>query len=216
MFVFWFFRSLPPPDGVTAPQLSQAKDAMVYDRQRSSLDSSRTPSSFRVHIGESSDEDEGSQLMVSSGSELTSRQPWEGHGSISLVDRTQQPDDFAGHTWARDVRVTDHTIVRGGDKIAAYVVWIIWVAVESVSEEHPTGIQIRKRYSEFARLRSDLLSAFPTLSGALPKLPPKSVVSKFRPSFLEKRRRGLEYFLSCVLLNPQFGTTPIVRSWFFS
>jgi hypothetical protein len=37
------------------------------------------------------------------------------------------------------------------------------------------------------------------------------VLAKFRPAFLEKRRRGLEFFLSTVLLMPEVGASPIVK-----
>lgn len=68
------------------------------------------------------------------------------------------------------------------------------------------------RYSEFDDLRQRLLASFPHATSALPLLPPKSVLCmspdmprgfmstdnapvRFRPSFLESRRVGLEYFL---------------------
>lgn len=72
------------------------------------------------------------------------------------------------------------------------------------------------RYSEFDDLRRKLLMTFPNSGGAMPPLPPKSLfcklrfalrifcsglmfeADKFRPSFLEKRRAGLAYFLKCV------------------
>ena len=72
------------------------------------------------------------------------------------------------------------------------------------------------RYSEFDDLRRKLLMTFPNSGGAMPPLPPKSVFcelqpslqvssfglmsrkDKFRPSFLEKRRAGLAYFLKSV------------------
>lgn len=72
------------------------------------------------------------------------------------------------------------------------------------------------RYSEFDDLRRKLLMTFPNSGGAMPPLPPKSVfcelrlslqvscfglifgIDKFRPSFLEKRRAGLAYFLKSV------------------
>lgn len=54
---------------------------------------------------------------------------------------------------------------------------------------------IRKRYSEFDALRQRLMRSFPNFDAAVPSLPPKSVISKFRPKFLEKRRAGLQYFL---------------------
>ena len=54
---------------------------------------------------------------------------------------------------------------------------------------------IRKRYSEFDALRRQLVQTFPQAGASLPPLPPKSVVNKFRPKFLEHRRVGLQYFL---------------------
>jgi hypothetical protein len=56
-------------------------------------------------------------------------------------------------------------------------------------------MNIRKRYSEFDEFRRRLLDTFPGFEAAVPELPPKSVISKFRPGFLEKRRAGLQYFL---------------------
>lgn len=56
-------------------------------------------------------------------------------------------------------------------------------------------MNIRKRYSEFDDFRNQLVQSFPGFEAAVPPLPPKSVISKFRPQFLEKRRAGLQYFL---------------------
>ncbi|KAF9936385.1 hypothetical protein BGZ65_002455, partial [Modicella reniformis] len=44
----------------------------------------------------------------------------------------------------------------------------------------------------------------------IPKLPPKKVVGKFRPAFVEKRRRELEYFLEWVVAHPVIGDCPVV------
>lgn len=72
-------------------------------------------------------------------------------------------------------------------------------------------MNIRKRYSEFDDFRGKLVKTFPSFENAVPLLPPKSLISKFRPRFLEKRRIGLQYFLKCVhtssLLDPRSGTT---------
>lgn len=59
-------------------------------------------------------------------------------------------------------------------------------------------MRIRKRYSEFDDLRNKLLQTFPYSAAAMPPLPPKSVISKFRPRFLENRRAKLQYFLKWV------------------
>lgn len=42
---------------------------------------------------------------------------------------------------------------------------------------------------------------FPLSEASMPSLPPKGVVSKFRPQFLEHRRVGLQYFLKYVLFD---------------
>lgn len=55
-------------------------------------------------------------------------------------------------------------------------------------------INLRKRYSEFDTLRRNLLMTFPLSEASMPPLPPKGVVSKFRPKFLDQRRVGLQYF----------------------
>lgn len=60
-------------------------------------------------------------------------------------------------------------------------------------------MNIRKRYSEFDEFRWRLMRTFPGFEAAVPELPPKSIISKFRPRFLEKRRAGLQYFLKYVL-----------------
>ncbi|KAG0210869.1 hypothetical protein BGX28_008836 [Mortierella sp. GBA30] len=48
----------------------------------------------------------------------------------------------------------------------------------------------------------------------MPKLPPKKVVGKFRPAFVERRRRELEYFLEWVVAHPIIGDCPVVVQWF--
>lgn len=103
-------------------------------------------------------------------------------------------------------------------------------------------MNIRKRYSEFDDFRHRLRQSFPSFEAAVPVLPPKSVISKFRPNFLEKRRAGLQYFLkyvaashfplpffffwschltgfrlcSCILLNPEFSGSPVLKEFLFA
>ena len=57
---------------------------------------------------------------------------------------------------------------------------------------------IISRYSEFDRLRENLVRSFPHAEGSIPQLPRKSVVSRFRPRFLEQRKNGLSHFIKYV------------------
>lgn len=59
-------------------------------------------------------------------------------------------------------------------------------------------MNIRKRYSEFDSLRKRLVQTFPNFEAAVPLIPPKSILHRFQPKFLEKRRAGLQYFLKYV------------------
>ncbi|KAI0014850.1 Phox homologous domain-containing protein [Xylariomycetidae sp. FL0641] len=77
-------------------------------------------------------------------------------------------------------------------------------------------MNIRKRYSEFDDFRWRLVRTFPGFEAAVPELPPKSLIAKFRPGFLEKRRLGLQYFLNCILLNPEFSGAPVLKEFLFS
>ncbi|CAG8700825.1 6061_t:CDS:1, partial [Dentiscutata heterogama] len=76
------------------------------------------------------------------------------------------------------------------------------------------SIVARKRYSDFVELRSQLIKAYPKFYKLIPSLPPKRVMGKFMPEFIEKRRKDLEYFLAYVLLHPILGPTAVVRRWF--
>ncbi|RHZ72659.1 hypothetical protein CDV55_108695 [Aspergillus turcosus] len=115
---------------------------------------------------------------------------------ITLEDHTEDPNSETSRgLWAKSVTIDDYAVVQG-----------------------KTGggpITVRMRYSEFDDLRRQLQASFPHAKNALPALPPKSVLYKFRPAFLEARRVGLEYFLNCVLLNPEFSGSPIVKEFLF-
>ncbi|KAJ5739368.1 hypothetical protein N7533_012152 [Penicillium manginii] len=131
--------------------------------------------------------------------------------TITLEDHTADPDSETSRgLWARNVAISDHCVVQGKTGVGAYVVWN---CVVQTLDGGP--IVVRMRYSEFDDLRQRLVSSFPHAKSALPALPPKSVLFKFRPKFLENRRAGLEYFLNCVLLNPEFSSSPIVKDFLF-
>jgi hypothetical protein len=113
-------------------------------------------------------------------------------GAITLRDNEASDyDDRNSACWAKSVEIVNYTIVNGSaTNIGAFVVWNI--RVETLNGSY---MNIRKRYSEFDDFRYRLVQTFPGFEAAVPALPPKSVISKFRPRFLEKRRAGLQYFL---------------------
>ncbi|KAI1334233.1 PX domain-containing protein [Xylariaceae sp. FL0016] len=158
-------------------------------------------------------------------------------GRITLRDNEAagSNDDRGSACWARSVSVTDYVVVNGGSSSSsrggggsskafpsvagaaflpgtgAFVVWNIRVETLSGSR-----MDIRKRYSEFDEFRDRLMRTFPGFEAAVPELPPKSLISKFRPRFLERRRGGLQYFLNCILLNPEFSGSPVLKEFLFS
>ncbi|BGP00957.1 hypothetical protein JCM10021v2_004647 [Rhodotorula toruloides] len=112
----------------------------------------------------------------------------------------------------RGVRITGYHAV--GSESGGFVVFDIEIDTLPVNAtSQSTTIRIHRRYSAFARLRSDLLYAHPRFRNIVPRLPPKSSLAKYRPSFLERRRQRLAFFLATILLHPILGGDPIVRQW---
>ncbi|CRG92060.1 hypothetical protein PISL3812_09115 [Talaromyces islandicus] len=132
--------------------------------------------------------------------------------AITLEDHTTDPDSATTRgLWAKSVTIDDHVVVSGRTGVGAYVVWLC-----NVQTLDGGPMIIRMRYSQFDELRELLVQAFPHAKHALPPLPPKSALFKFRPKFLETRRIGLQYFLNCVLLNPEFSGSPVLKDFLFS
>ncbi|OJJ46076.1 hypothetical protein ASPZODRAFT_133054 [Penicilliopsis zonata CBS 506.65] len=141
----------------------------------------------------------------------TSQISLEGPHTITLEDHTEDPNCHVSRgLWAKSVTIDDYCVVEGKTGVGSYVVWNC-----KIQTLDGGPIFVRMRYSEFDDLRQCLQRSFPFATNALPALPPKSVLFKFRPSFLESRRAGLEYFLHCVLLNPEFSGSPIVKDFLF-
>ncbi|KAL6159913.1 hypothetical protein ACJQWK_06105 [Exserohilum turcicum] len=131
---------------------------------------------------------------------------------IGLEDHTDDGSEHCKALWAKGVTIDDYVVVSGtAPGIGAYVVWNC-----TVETLHGGPMKIRKRYSEFDELHAKLLQTFPLAAGSLPQFPPKSVISRFRPRFLERRKQALSYFLNCVLLNPEFAGSPLLNDFLFS
>ncbi|MCJ1477561.1 PX domain-containing protein ypt35 [Lambiella insularis] len=152
---------------------------------------------------------------------------------IILEDHTEELEGQKSPLWAKSVTIENHVVVAGNiTGIGNYVVWICKVFTLDVGALSPPAFLLPRRYlrptleatchkgfepfSEFEALRAELTMTFPKSGSALPPLPPKSLIYKFRPDFLEKRRAGLAYFMNCVLLNPEYAGSPVLKEFIFS
>ncbi|OAP63663.1 hypothetical protein AYL99_02890 [Fonsecaea erecta] len=140
--------------------------------------------------------------------ELTTTRP----PPIALEDHSLSREPSRAALWAKSISIDEYVIVQGNPTgVGAYVVYNI-----NVQTLDGGPMTIRKRYSEFDELRAKLVKAYPqSTRSSLPPLPPKSAIYKFRPKFLEKRREGLAYFLNCVMLNPEYAGSPMVKDFIF-
>lgn len=115
--------------------------------------------------------------------------------------------------FAQDVRIGGWTTVgdRAGRKngSGAYVVYDCVILTKEGTTMH-----ILKRYSAFEELHDTLKRSLPhILLPSLPALPPKAALARFRPAFLDSRRKLLQFWLASVLLHPELGGRDVVRSW---
>ncbi|KAH9931914.1 Phox homologous domain-containing protein [Fomitopsis serialis] len=118
--------------------------------------------------------------------------------------------DHSGESlvFAREVEVVGWTNV-GDKRGGAYIVYDC-----AIKTKEGTVIHVHKRYSAFAELYARLRARLPqSHQRFISPLPPKSPLSKFRPSFLDQRRRLLQHWLSSILLHPDIGGCEILREW---
>ncbi|CAK7229478.1 hypothetical protein SCUCBS95973_007236 [Sporothrix curviconia] len=137
-------------------------------------------------------------------------------GAGSGSGKAALPHMGAFVVWTIRVQTLDGTTSGGGSRSFSSSLPSPLPSPQSPAAGH--SFCVYKRYSEFDTLRRRLLASFPQArgGGALPPLPPKTVLGNFRPEFLEKRRLGLQYFLNCILLNPEFAGSPVLQDFLFS
>lgn len=122
---------------------------------------------------------------------------------IWLADNTGESQAFA-----REVEVVGWTSV-GDKRGGAYIVYDC-----AIKTKEGTMIHVHKRYSAFAELYARLRATLPEdQHHSVPHLPPKTPWAKFRPTFLDHRRRLLQHWLSAVLLHPEIGGCQAIREW---
>lgn len=129
---------------------------------------------------------------------------------IELDDHTKNQRLLAS-SQITDVLVGDYFLVSG-EGGPSYVVWCIKI---TLNESLYSSILIYKRYSDIENFRNILLKQYPEVE--IPPLPPKNTFSierlLFSRSWLENRRRGLQWFMNYVLLNPKFQHSPVVNDF---
>ncbi|PPQ93588.1 hypothetical protein CVT25_005468 [Psilocybe cyanescens] len=160
---------------------------------------------------------------------------------IFLADNTGSTPIGAAPLFAQDVRIAGwSTVGDGGGKfgfgsssssnksIGGGGAYVVYDCV--ITTREGTTMHVLKRYSAFEELRANLKRTLPvrgslfsiplvndlsqiSLFPLLPSLPPKSALGRFRPAFLDSRRKLLQFFLASVLLHPEIGGRDVVRSW---
>ncbi|KAH3686713.1 hypothetical protein WICPIJ_002305 [Wickerhamomyces pijperi] len=109
----------------------------------------------------------------------------------------------------QSVEIIEATILRDaktGSKHTTYTLLITSTKGQS--------LKLHKRYNDFVQLSQSLRAQYPQSKIQIPKLPPKTLMpgANFQVKFLERRRKGLEYFINSVLLNKVFhGSRAIAR-----
>ncbi|KAI6024181.1 Phox-like protein [Pisolithus microcarpus] len=122
---------------------------------------------------------------------------------IWLGDHVGQSSVFS-----RDVRISGWTSV--GDELGgAFIVYDC-----AIRTKEGITVHAHRRFSDFVKLYHTLKHTLPHhLLHFIPPLPPKSPFARYRPAFLDHRRRELQYWLCVVLLHPEIGTCQAVRRW---
>ncbi|KAI5967921.1 YPT35 [Candida margitis] len=121
-----------------------------------------------------------------------------------------------------DVRVGEHHLVQGNTTSSVsssqpqkYIVWQIKITINDLGY---SSIVIYKRYRELLQLYNDLQQYYKGQSDiVIPRFPPKDSFSFERlvmsRNWLEDRRKGLQWFLSSVLLDPVLQKGPVVKQF---
>lgn len=133
---------------------------------------------------------------------------------ILLTDGSFGHDHAQAVSHITDVLLGDHHVVAG-DGAGQYVVWSVRIVVDDAPH---SPIVLYKRYSDLEALRAKLVKLYPR--DDFPQLPPKDSFSVLRlwllDRWLENRRKGLQWFLTSVLLNPKYQHLAVVTEFVLS
>lgn len=130
---------------------------------------------------------------------------------IELDDDGEAQHRYDENSHITDVFVGDHLEVAG-EGAPLYTVWAIRIVINEAAH---SLILLYKRYSDIEKFRELLVQTFP--GEEVPQLPPKDSFSLSRlwmsEQWLETRRRGLQWFMTSVLLNPKFQHSDVVTKF---
>lgn len=133
---------------------------------------------------------------------------------IQIVEQAQGHEHFSESSHITDVLVGDYHIIEG-DSSKLYVVWSIRIVVDDAPY---SLIVLYKRYSDIEAFREKVVKEHP--KDNFPMLPPKDSFSVLRmwllELWLETRRKGLQWFLTNVLLNPKYQHSPVITNFVLS
>ncbi|OBA24516.1 Phox-like protein [Metschnikowia bicuspidata var. bicuspidata NRRL YB-4993] len=131
---------------------------------------------------------------------------------IQLTEGVSSHDHVTDASHITDVMVGEWHLISGDGLSGLYVVWSIRVVIDNALH---SLILLYKRYSDIEKLRNALTKAYK--DDVFPVLPPKDTFSLLRAwqleSWLEHRRKGLQWFLTNTLLNPKYQHDPIITDF---
>lgn len=140
--------------------------------------------------------------------------------NVIAPDPIQLADGELGHSHngtsshITDVLVGESHLILG-DSSGLYMVWPIRIVVDEATH---SLISLYKRYSDIEAFRAEVVKAFP--DEGIPELPPKDSFLVARlcllDLWLEKRRKGIQWFLTNVLLNPRFQHSEVITRFVLS
>lgn len=111
------------------------------------------------------------------------------------------------------VRLTRFDIIQ--DKDGKHVNYVLEVEepVQSMGRTTVVKRTIKKRFSDFSRLRSLISKEVGQSENSMPSLPTKTLRRRFDRSFVITRMLELEFFLYDILAHPQYQKTQALRQF---
>lgn len=133
---------------------------------------------------------------------------------IQLTDGELGHSHMGASSHITDVLVGESHLILG-DSSGLYMVWPIRIVVDEATH---SLIYLYKRYSDIEAFRTEVVKAFP--DEGIPVLPPKDSFLVARlcllELWLEKRRKGIQWFLTNVLLNPRCQHSEVITHFVLS